>query len=106
MSELRIAGQDGQRYCLGCGFGVHEPDSEDAWVGNGNMLFVRPFLCLCCGKEICGPQFAFGRMCGACDMGTCQPANSSYRETASHPKWEGVSAYMEDAVRRREQKIE
>lgn len=64
-------------FCRGCG-GSHEPDSPDCWMdfesGLDRVLrrFRPPFLCLCCGKEICARQFAFGRCCGYCDTGHCQ----------------------------------
>jgi len=74
--------------CLGCG-GQHVPDSPDTWVQWGRWRFYPPFYCLCCGREICARQFAYGKCCGICDMGACDPNNSVYRlEYAhEHPSW-------------------
>jgi len=75
-------------FCSACG-GHHEPDSEDSWVEYEGYRFSPPFKCMCCGKEICARQFAYGRCCGPCDMGACQPGNTAYRPTATHadPAW-------------------
>ena len=58
--------------CPHC-FGDHDPDTPETWVEwpEGTKTYP-PFLCLCCGKETCARQFAFGRMCGICDAGICQ----------------------------------
>ena len=55
-------------HCLG----DHEPDTDDVFVEARGVRFTRPFRCICCGVEICGEQFAWGRMCGVCDSGTCE----------------------------------
>jgi len=75
-------------FCLTCG-GEHEPDSPDCWVDFRGYRFHPPFRCMCCGEEICARQFAFGRCCGACDVGACQTNNRAYRKEAvhDHPNW-------------------
>lgn len=74
--------------CLACG-GKHDPDPPDSYVIFEGYKFTPPFYCICCGKEICGRQFAFGRCCGPCDMGACDINNRVYdvRATHSHPSW-------------------
>ena len=57
--------------CIHC-YTEHEPDVPDSFVDWNNHRFKPPFHCLCCGKEICGRQFAFGRACAFCDTGECQ----------------------------------
>lgn len=75
-------------YCEACG-GHHNPDPPDTWVDFRGYRFKPPFLCMCCGKVICARQFAWGRCCGACDMGACQRGNHSFRASAVHspPAW-------------------
>lgn len=74
--------------CLGCG-GAHPPDSPSVWLRYDGWEFSAPFKCMCCGRVICIRQFAFGRACGSCDMGACDPHNRSYRlgATHEHPAW-------------------
>ena len=67
--------------CLSCG-GRHIPDTSDVWVEWQGKKYYMPFHCLCCGKEICARQFAYGRMCGICDTGSCQNYPEYY-----HPKY-------------------
>ena len=71
-------------YCRYCG-GEHEPDTADTWVEWHGTRYYPPFHCLCCGKETCARQFAYGRACGICDMGICQ-TNSDYY----HPAYNGL----------------
>ena len=75
-------------YCLACG-GEHEPDPDSTYVDFRGYRFKKPFLCICCGKEICARQFAFGRACGSCDMGACQTENKFFQIAAVHvhPAW-------------------
>lgn len=75
-------------FCLACG-GEHVPDPPDCWVDFRGYRFHPPFRCMCCGKEICARQFAFGRCCGACDIGACQTNNIAFRKSAvhDHPSW-------------------
>jgi hypothetical protein len=73
-----------KEFCHACG-GEHEPDPPDSWVDFRGYRFKPPFLCMCCGKVICGRQFAFGRCCGPCDMGACQMVNTAYQGLAAHP---------------------
>jgi len=75
-------------FCQACG-GVHPPDPDDSYVDFRGYRFQKPFLCICCGKEICGRQFAFGRACGPCDMGSCQSGNKVFMVSAAHnhPPW-------------------
>jgi hypothetical protein len=76
---------------LRCGhcYGEHELDPPDCWVGFEGYRFFPPFLCMCCGRETCARQFAYGRTCGLCDTGACNPASQSYKlEYAhEHPSW-------------------
>lgn len=74
--------------CLACG-GHHDPDPEDTYVDFKGYRFKPPFYCMCCGKEICGRQFAFGRCCGVCDMGACDINNRVYKPeyAHAHPNW-------------------
>lgn len=76
----------------GCGF--HEDDPDDSWVVFEGYRYTKPFRCMCCGKEICARQFAFGRACGPCDMGACQSENRAWNPKAAHPhpEWWSVSA--------------
>jgi hypothetical protein len=66
-------------YC----FGEHEPDGDEHWVHWKDKYYYRPFLCLCCGKETCARQWAYGRTCGLCDTGICQ-TDTRY----SHPRYD------------------
>lgn len=77
-------------FCYACG-GEHEPDPPDCWVDFRGYRFHPPFKCMCCGKEICARQFAFGRCCGPCDMGACQTNNRAFPKSAvhDHPSWWG-----------------
>ena len=56
-------------FCTTCG-GHHEPDPPSYMDFKGRR-FRSPFHCLCCGKETCARQFAWGRTCGYCDSGQC-----------------------------------
>ena len=78
-------------FCPACG-GTHEPDSDDVYVDYDGYRFRKPFKCMCCGKEICARQFAFGRCCGPCDIGACQTGNRAFRLSAAHelPSWGGL----------------
>ena len=75
-------------FCLTCG-GTHEEDPDDSYVDYEGYRFKKPFRCMCCGKEICARQFAYGRSCGPCDMGACQTGNKAFRLSAvhEHPAW-------------------
>ena len=77
-----------KEFCLMCG-GEHEPDTDDTWVDYEGYRFHKPFRCMCCGKEICARQFAYGRACAACDMGACQSNNRAFSLSAVHeqPAW-------------------
>ena len=59
------------RTCQHC-HGEHEPDTSDIWVEWNGQKYFSPFICLCCGKETCARQWAYGRCCGICDTGLCQ----------------------------------
>ena len=72
-----------ERFCPYC-FGHHEKDSNDSYVIWKGRKVMPPFRCLCCGKEICGRQFAFGGCCGACDVGACQLGNRVYSKEYEH----------------------
>lgn len=75
-------------FCSACG-GHHDEDSDNSWVDFRNYRFRKPFRCICCGKEICMRQFAFGRACGPCDVGACDIHNRAYNIKAvhTHPVW-------------------
>jgi hypothetical protein len=36
------------------------------------LVFVYPFVCLCCGAQITARQWSWGRACGWCDCGKCK----------------------------------
>lgn len=74
---------------LPCCAGQHDPDLPDSFVIFGGLRFAPPFVCLCCGKVICGHQFAFGRCCGSCDVGACDSGSQAFRIGAvhEHPVW-------------------
>ena len=71
---------------LSCCGGSHEPDTSDMELIYGDWVFSPPFKCMCCGKDICARQFAWGRTCGPCDMGGCDPANQVYSPHYGHPR--------------------
>lgn len=64
-------------FCVHC-CGQHEPDDDEALVTFEDRHYRKPFRCLCCGKEICGAQFVFGRACAYCDTGRCQNGINNY----------------------------
>lgn len=61
----------------------------EEWVDYEGERFVAPFLCMCCGVEVDVRQWAFGRACGLCDTGACQPWHKAYRLEYAHenPPW-------------------
>jgi hypothetical protein len=81
------ADRRGLQFCLTCGGGYHPPTAEhplcsydggvhapfpsDAYFDFKGWRFKPPFHCMCCGKEICYQQWAYGRSCGTCDTGAC-----------------------------------
>lgn len=80
------------RYC----WGKHKPDTPMCYVEFDGRRYRPPFQCLCCGKEICGPQFAFGRNCGYCDMGRCQKGLRAAEEGDSeHERRFGMAVIRE-----------
>jgi len=83
---------------MSCG-GYHKPDQQDTWVDYEGWRFHPPFKCMCCGKEICARQFAYGRCCGSCDIGACNPKNMAYRVSAVHP----YPAWYAPSLKRNEQ---
>lgn len=56
----------------------------DTFVDWGGRRYRAPFCCLCCGRQIKLAQFCYGRLCGSCDVGACQPGNSSFNLAARH----------------------
>ena len=70
---------------LSCCGGSHEPDTSDMELIYGDWVFSPPFKCMCCGKDICARQFAWGRTCGPCDMGACSRRNRAYNPRREHP---------------------
>ncbi len=89
-----------EEFCLAC-YGKHELDTDETWVDYGGYRFHKPFRCMCCGKEICARQFAYGRSCGSCDIGACQTGNRSFDLKAVHecPSW--VVFYNREATIKR-----
>ena len=76
MNEITIIKTD----CPTC-LVEHEPNIDEIYVvGNHGP----PFHCVCCGKEICARQFAYGFRCGICDAGACDPHNKAHREEYVH----------------------
>lgn len=63
---------DGKDLCIGCGLGQHEPETSETSCTYKGYTYHSPFFCICCGIQICYPQFAFARHCGYCDTGLCQ----------------------------------
>ena len=63
--------------CKSC-LGDHPNDTPDIFVEWRGIVYHAPFLCMCCGKEICARQFAYGRGCGVCDAGLCQTKPDIY----------------------------
>lgn len=59
--------------CRLCSFAIHAPMPLDIMFRDyKGWNFSPPFVCMCCGKEICFTQWAYGRSCGPCDTGACQ----------------------------------
>lgn len=75
--------------CPHC-FGDHDPDECDYWVEFNGERFTPPFRCLCCGKETCARQFAWGRACGLCDTGACQTGSKNFRPEYAHAPYQRV----------------
>lgn len=69
-----------KEFCIHC-FADHEPNPPDSYVDFNRKRYIPPFKCMCCGKEICGQQFAFGRCCGICDTGACQKYKECFHES-------------------------
>lgn len=69
--------------CAFCS-GEHEPCPADASVMFNGKKYTYPFHCLCCGREVCMQQFGYGRTCGPCDMGACDPQNKSFDKKYAH----------------------
>ncbi|MDE1821252.1 MAG: hypothetical protein KGJ23_08730 [Euryarchaeota archaeon] len=57
-------------WCNSCG-GNHDPDPAGVTIDFKGRRFTAPFHCLCCDRVLCARQFAFGRCCGPCDIGSC-----------------------------------
>lgn len=62
------------------------PASATLSIEFDGKKYYPPFHCLCCGKEVSAEQFAYGRCCGPCDMGACDPANRAYNPIYAHPR--------------------
>ena len=61
--------------CVPCEFTpgfLHHPMPPEIYFDFKGWRFKPPFHCMCCGKEICYQQWAFGRSCGTCDTGACR----------------------------------
>lgn len=53
---------------------LHKPAPKDLYFDFKGWRFTAPFYCMSCGKAICHRQWAFSRICGACDSGTSRTA--------------------------------
>jgi hypothetical protein len=49
----------------------HEELPADGHFDFKGYRFKAPFHCMCCGKEVCWKQWAYGRYCATCDTGIC-----------------------------------
>lgn len=47
---------------------LHERIPADLFFDYRGWKFTAPFICMCCGIEICFRQWAFSRSCGPCDI--------------------------------------
>ena len=81
--------------CEHC-WGEHEPDLSDASLDFKGYRFTPPFLCMCCGRETCVRQWAWGRTCGLCDTGNCDQHSRGFKPEYAHehPPW-GPQATIE-----------
>jgi hypothetical protein len=82
----------GDLFCPHC-WGNHQPDNDQCWVEFNGKRFAPPFLCLCCGKETCMRQFAYGRTCAPCDTGSCNTASRNYIPQNAHGRFD-AKAYI------------
>ncbi|KKM69718.1 hypothetical protein LCGC14_1448090 [marine sediment metagenome] len=82
---------EGPEKFLPCCGGNHEPDNPEWHMDFRGWRFTAPWLCICCGKEICARQWSFGRACGPCDTGSCQSWHERFTPARSHehPAWYG-----------------
>lgn len=80
-------------------------DDGAGWVEYEGYRLTAPFLCMCCGEPTSVQQWAYGRTCGKCDTGICQPWHDGYRLEYGHenPPWkvsfgtpraEAIAAYI------------
>lgn len=53
--------------CKLCTASVHQPAPPDLHFDYKGWRFTAPFICMCCGNEICFRQWARSRTCGPCD---------------------------------------
>ncbi len=75
--------EDFQRECEA----LEARDRRVRFVFDG-LVFVYPFICLCCGVQIEAEQWAYGRACGVCDCGHCK-----------HPMFDTMSKEERDRIR-------
>lgn len=64
-----------------------ERDRQTQFIFDG-LVFVYPFICLCCGVQITANQWGFGRACGACDCGRggeCCSLKTRWQSKDVHP---------------------
>ena len=61
---------------------LDERDRKTTMVFDG-LVFVYPFVCLCCGIQVNANQWAYGRACGRCDAGKCTCDTNRPRKTIS-----------------------
>lgn len=78
------------------------------------LIFVYPFVCLCCGVQIDANQWGFGRACGRCDCGHCghkpwtnhgQRPWPIYPHVMRFPDGEIVQIDIEDMMKLRRMRI-
>ena len=91
-----------QKMPLRCCGGDHEPDPPETRLAYEGWEFGPPFKCMCCGKDTCARQFAFGRTCGPCDMGACDRHNRAFKKKYAH----GHPSFWLNYGHSREEKLE
>lgn len=81
--DPRLSPNSLTRFIEECGRAEQDPA---VFVDFGGRRYKPPFRCLCCGKPVSLAQFCYGRLCGPCDCGACNPMNRAYRSSARHER--------------------
>jgi hypothetical protein len=70
-----------------CAFGpfLHKPQPPDIHFIYRGWKFTPPFICMCCGIEVCFRQWAFSRSCGSCDVSNSRTRRLLYRQCFAGP---------------------